>query len=271
MTTLADKLKKGGARGGNINSPQSVAARKAADTSGSVPYDVPSNGYFANSGLDWGNAENPHFLEREVHHGNYGYGAHKLFRGSMTQLRKFSGAPHRYKLNFLWNPGAISTVFGFDTERTVNTDADNRGVPNLLNGMNLSFQLMFVRQREMGLSVTEDPTQGLGCLADAGHLERMLSSDPAHPESNSGILTQQPMLVTFGKTASGTPWQWSGWITGCSIQYLMFTSNMIPTIVQADITFTRQFAGGHTGGGTPTLKNKSNGGSTISQKTPPLR
>lgn len=252
--------------------PQNRDPKTGAPTLGNPDsvYDVPKAPYFGNVVGDWGDAENPKFLERSVHHGNYGYGAHELHRGRMTQLVKYPGNPNgRYQLNFLWNPGAISTVFGFDESqsRAIWTNPDNRGIPDLMTGMNLSFQLMFVRQREVAM----DP-ENMGVLVDTGHIERMLSSNANDPNSSVGQLVQQPMSVTFGWTPGGKLWEWSGVVTGCSVQYLMFSSNMIPTIAQVDITFSRRFWNSTVdSGGSHGNAFSLPAGSTVSRSLPPAR
>jgi hypothetical protein len=153
-------------------------------------------------------------------------------------LTAYDGAPFKYSLNFLWNPGAITAVFGFDENRSYYGGQDNNSVPNLMTGMNVSFQLLFVRQYES----MSDPNNR-GTLVDIGQLERMLATPPGQADTNagSGILTSVPVVVTFGSTPDGKRWEFTGTITGCSVQYLMFNRYMIPTITQCDLTLTRRF------------------------------
>lgn len=181
--------------------------------------------------------------------------APQLLRGrismwGMEQGGPIPGASRSYSrsLNFLYNPNTITHSYSMDPnsippEARVALD---KATPNLISGQSVAWKLYFNRQYDVA-DPRGDPDRKSGVLADIAALERMMGVTLP----GEGIQAV-PLLVVFGTTANlwdsavgvagGRPFAYWGFISSLTINYLMFTHRMIPTVCEVDIQLSRRLA-----------------------------
>lgn len=167
----------------------------------------------------------------------------QLLRGRMGLWKEESlqlpGASrkHTRSFDFLYNPSEISHSFEFDQSAVPgpSRSPDDLG-RNLMTGQSINWSLLLNRTYEVGyFAPPMHPDLESGVLADTKALEYMLGT----PDGQGTQAVE--VVVVFGATPGGKPWAFFGWIIQASIQYLMFSHRMIPTVAKVDLTLARRW------------------------------
>jgi hypothetical protein len=165
------------------------------------------------------------------------HGTGPLVRGRLShwdqEKTAIAGAAGTYTraLNFLYNPNAIQHQYAFNEDfpnaGSIKPEDQSRA---LMTGQTVMWTLLFNRTYEMHKDI-EHP----GVLGDITALEYLLGG----LDTGTGITSVQS-LVVFGATPKLKAFAFSGWITGVTIRYGMFTHRMMPSVAEVDLSMTRR-------------------------------
>jgi hypothetical protein len=168
-----------------------------------------------------------------------------LFRGWMIEEPLLPGGVgflpinQRYKLNFLFNPQAISMAYDIDPAGTTlpeNLPADAGATTNRLRGISVSFQLIFDRVGQ----IAKVPD---GVNADVRILSKIITGGRGGPGRNTNTGLWAPVRCVFGRTpdpgtfrprGSTTAWRpnplgFTGFLIAATVDYTRFSTDMTPT------------------------------------------
>lgn len=170
-----------------------------------------------------------------------------LYRGFITQVEKepvaFPGAggKKQRKVYFQYNPTTISINYGIDTSVYPSDDKSplDTAPPLGATAQTISWTLYFNRTYEM--------LQGdkkVGVMADVQSLEYLLGA------RNGQGLAAREIIVCFGMTRSGKPLAFGGWISDLNVEFLQFTSRMMPTVAMVQVGMVRRYLSSDTASGT---------------------
>lgn len=226
----------------NTSSPASTANAAFADVPGaggrlgSLAGLSIANGLTAGYGVNDDHVDNP-----PAYPGTYG-GNPAWAPQRIGVLRNVPGTlpgGQVYSLYFIYNPNQIQTSFSTNTNALPaqyiygspnEVQGESAGiVPNLTNGMAVSWTLLFDRTYDM-LRDT-NPEENRGVLRDTAAFYNLMGTFV----STAAVPLSTPCQVVFGQTGSGQLWGFTGYITSGNIVYGQFRHNMIPSRAQVDV------------------------------------
>lgn len=181
-------------------------------------------------------------------------GAGNLQRGFLVQDKEYwqgTGQKKGYSCNFLYNPSVISVTY--ETNMNVlpsdaQTEGQNAAQALISSMQSIEFALLFDRTYEVATlnrgpkGTRERELLGQGVYADIAALERVVG---IYRTDESTLGGQGPMLriptsLVFGKlNFAAKPLSWYGFVSGMSVSYTHFGSNMTPVRATVSLNFSQ--------------------------------